>query len=663
MAVSRYRSWLVKELLPVWLPRAAIVLSIGAAVVYAGCQGVRFRHWMWDTTVPIRFQSDIERGYDWGRTAAVEGYANQYEKMRVQRPADQNWLDYGPLRLAVMTAWGRWSLTQFPHVRAWRRNQSFALTAPVLHFNLFMEIVGVVSAFFLTRLWAIRGMDTGQMDRRSLRWFFRGWIPGLWAALLLWFNPAIVLSAYGWPTWDLWIIPMFLLAALLASLNWWFTAGLIIGIGAMFKGQQLISLPVFIIWALLLGRPVSALRLCCGAVLAIALAVSPMLLTFIPADALAHAREIQSSCGEAAQAPIGTFQLARTLDWPAVIWVMGVLIAAVAMPVVSWITVEKPSQTTAVPPWRRMLASPWTWRALAAFGTFALVVWPWLIPRNRGGAGAGLLVGCAVAGLVLIIRPQGIGSFAAGLMGASLLMCMDLFHGSSAWYDCGIHFGTVHWPELFVGMTDNLPAILGRDFDWPIGDLNVTAFTIPAGLLLHYPLSAIDVSMRGVLQSLFWITFIPCALGVGMHARRRDPRVLIALTATWLMFFTFPPQIHERYLLFAGGISCICCGVNAGMALLGIGLSLVAFSMTLHTMLAGLGWGNFGMHQFSQLLGQQFPTLLGSNAGPTILRTLNGQHPDLGYAVILCAMVFLYNAVVPVSTRGCRNGARDDTLR
>jgi len=144
----------------IWLQRSAILLLMVIFGFFAGRAGLHFRHWMWDTTVPLRFVGDIDRGYRLGRHCAVEGYLNQYEKMQPQQPTDHDWLDYAPLRLGVMALWGKWSLVHYPRVFYWKGNQSYALTAPVMQFNLFMEVVGLISAFFLTRVWAIRGSSS-----------------------------------------------------------------------------------------------------------------------------------------------------------------------------------------------------------------------------------------------------------------------------------------------------------------------------------------------------------------------------------------------------------------------------------------------------------------------------------------------------------------------
>jgi hypothetical protein len=615
----------------IYLPRLVIILLIAIAGYFAGELGVRWRHWMWDTTAPIRFVTDIDRGYDWGRSSAKFGYLNQYEKMRAQQPDDPNWLDYAPLRLAVMTVWGKWSLAHFPKVDHWHDDRSYALTAPVLRFNLLMEIIGLVSAFFLTRFWAIRGNRPSSVDPTSLRYFFRGWVPGLVAVLLLWFNPAIVLSAYGWPTWDLWIVPLFLLAALLASFDWWFAAGVVIGIGAMFKGQQLLAAPVFAIWSLMLLRPLKTGRFLSGVVIVIAVVASPWLLTYIPTDKLAQARETQASYGQAYQVPAEVFVLPRTLDIPALLWVLGIVVTSAMLPWVGWLTLNGPATKDG---WRKIFTHPAAWRAIAALTAFAWVVWPWLLTRNRSDVIVGLAAGAVLACAVLLIRPGGIACLTAACTGIALLLCMSIFHGSTAWYDCGFHFGTIHWPWMFMGLTDNLPAILSHDFDWPMNQLD------------YRPFDGIDWSAGTLLLGLFWITFILGSFGLGMQARRTDSRVLIALVVPWLMFFCFPPQIHERYLIFAAAISCICAGVSAGMTLLGVLLSVITFIMTLNVMLSAAAVRG-DLRPLGKNLSREFPRLFGENAGQKLLTALNGTHPDLGYAVVLCGLIFLYFSLAP----------------
>jgi hypothetical protein len=625
---------------PAWRTRAiraGILLLVMLGVIYAGHVGWEFRRWMWEITAPIRHTADIDRGFYWGRQAALEGYANQYEKMQPEQPHDLNWLDYGPLRLGVMTLWAKWAMIHYPQVKQWHQDRSFEFTAPVLWFNTFMESIGIVSAFFLTRLWARRGI----LLRRDLGdpplVFFDGMIPGLLAGLILWFNPAIVLSAYGWPTWDLWVVPMFLLAALLASVDWWFTAGVIVGIGAMFKGQQLMSVPVFFIWAIIVGQPVRGLRMLVGVAIAIAIVASPWLLTYLPADKLAAARSYQEG-RQPALAPAGIFAIPRLVDIGAIIWIIGVLLAAISMPFVARIS-PRPAPGKS-PLWQNTLASDWLFPALSVIGCMLLVSWPWLPGRNRAHWVTGEIAGLALAALTRWARPRVVPLIATGAVATAMLLCMSVFHGSSAWYDCGIHFGTIHWPTLSVGQADNLPAILREHYEWS-DDLATTAITLPAHSVWSlWNRADVDLAEGPLLRGVYLVLLTLSSIGIGLHARRRDPRFLIAIVTPWLMLFCFPPQIHERYLLFAAGISCVCTGISTGMTLLGMLLSIVTVLMTLHTMLSVTSRAN--LLELGVALNKQFPSLFDRQGGNLLLRIAEGTHPDLGFAVILIGFVFLY---------------------
>jgi hypothetical protein len=181
--------------------------------------------------------------------------------------------------------------------------------------------------------------------------------------------------------------------------------------------------------------------------------------------------------------------------------------------------------------------------------------------------------------------------------------------------------------------------------EWPLDGLDLIAFTIPADYLWHYPRQDMEVRTGDFLNRLFWVTVGLCCLGCGMQALRRDSRVLVALAAPWVMYFCFPPQIQERYLLFAAAISCICAGVSVGMTLLGVFLSLTTVVMMLDVMLSRADYGN--RIELSKILAKQFPSWFTSDAGDKLLSLVSGTHPDLGYAVLLCGLVFLYFSIAP----------------
>jgi hypothetical protein len=635
---------------PLWgtgAVRVGILLLLAIGVVYAAEMGLRFRHWMWETTATIRVTSDIERSFYWGRQAAVEGYANQYEKMQPERPTDLNWLDYPPLRLGVMTLWAKWVMTQYPQVRQWHQNPTFEMTAPLLYFNTAMEVVGVVCAFLLTRLWSRRAARRSSFILPPSS-FFQGTLPGLAAAAILWFNPAVVVSGYGWPACDLWVVPMFLLATLLTSVDWWFTAGVVIGIGAMLKGQQLLAVPVFLVWALVAGRPIGAGRLLAGVTIAIALVASPSLLTYIPVEKLAAARAIQSE-RQPALVPDGTFAIPRVVDVRALVWIFGVVTAAIAGPFVTRLRLtpatpppvgDEDGGSEAVQFGRHLLVSQWIFPAGTVIGIVLLVSWPWMLKSNRPHWLIGECAGVALAAATRWLRPRGIPFVAAGALGGSMLLCMSVFHGSSGWYDCGIRFGTIHWPTLAVGKTDNLPGILREHYGWA-DDLQATGITLPAHSIFSlWSEHDLEVSEGALLRGIFAVLLAMTAIGVGLQARRRDPRLLIAIVTPWLLFFCFLPEIHERYLLFAASLSCVCCGISTGMTLLGVLLSLVTATMTVHQMLAGASRTNLRL--LGDVLNRQFPALFDRQAGQLLLRIADGTHPDLGFAVVLIGLIFLY---------------------
>jgi hypothetical protein len=423
---------------------------------------------------------------------------------------------------------------------------------------------------------------------------------------------------------------------LLASLDWWFTAGMVLGIGAMLNGQQLLAVPVFLAWAFIIGRPISAMRMLAGLTIAIAVVASPWLLTYIPADKLTAARAIQSE-RQPALVPEGTFAIPRVVDVWAIVWIIGVMLAAIAGPFVARLRLRWEKQ---MPLWRHLMASQWTFPAVMVIGTFLLVSWPWMLKVNRQNWLIGECAGIALAAATRWLLPRGIPFVAAGAVGAAMLLCMSVFHGSSAWYDCGIHFGTIHRPVLTVGKPDNLPAILRDHYDWS-DDLATTGITLPAhSVFSFWSRTEVNVSEGSLLRGIFLFLLGLSAIGVGLQARRRDPRFLIAIVTPWLMFFCFAPQIDERYLLFAAGISCICAGISTGMTLLGVLLSIVTAVMTLQQMLATTSRANLRL--FGDSLHHQFPSIFDRDGGQLLLRIADGTHPDLGFAVVLIGFIFLY---------------------
>jgi hypothetical protein len=625
---------------------------IAFTICWALVEGVRERRWVWEITTPIRFTSDIRRGFYWAmQCSGPEGYLNQYDKMEIQGPDWNLWLDYAPLRLLVMDQWGKWVRGHYPQYERdsgqdW--NPSFRFNQPILYFNVFMDCLGSICAFFLTRLWVIRSSIADKIG--GVREPTRGLAPGLAAALLLWFNPAMLVSAYGWPTWDSWIVPMFLLAALLASLNWWFCAGLAVAVGAMFKGQQLAVAPIFVIWPLVLGKPGSALRWCAGLILGIAAITWPWIFSYLSAAELQRVHHLQFLSFGLYMPRLADVR--RIVDVPAILWLAGVVGAAAAGPWIVYLANRRRLFASLMNRkyWPTWLHYEWLSICIAALVISILVSWPWCLARNRSdwymGAIASLILVCASLGL----RPRSRPFVWAATAGTASLLCMRLFHGSHAWWDCAFHYASVHWPFMIMGRTSNLPGILQVQYGWPQW-IHATALTIPpiAGhwamisTLGCWPAVPLNVTSKMLFNSIYTVLLIVSGIGIGLQARRKDRRILVALITPWILFFTFPVQIHERYLLFAAGCSAICIGQSVGMMLLGVVLTGITLAMTLNLMML---YGP-SLNAFGQNLAQCFPSLCSPQSGQTLLRYIDGTHPDIGWAVLVIAAVFLYVSLIP----------------
>jgi hypothetical protein len=345
------RPWLL------YAHRTGIWIIIAGILLGAFVAGWNLRRWVFDMAQPIRFSDDLERGFYWGLEASgLEGYLNQYDKMDPQVPEWQDnrwvpWLDYGPLRLLVMREWAIHQRTvaertglppyDIPSLDAWQRDYDF--NAFVMHFNITLEFFACVCAFFLTRLWVIGGTPSTE------RGHFTGVWQGIVAALLLWFSADSIISAHGWFQWDTWPVPWYLLACLLASLDWWLCAGIAVAIGICFKGQMLSISPIFIIWPLVQGRPLAAVRWCIGILLGFAVIAGGWMLTYLPADQVAQRREIQETMAVSDYAP-DLFEIPRKFDLPAAIWIAEMLIMAGSIPWLLRVLRPAPAPAAPVPP-------------------------------------------------------------------------------------------------------------------------------------------------------------------------------------------------------------------------------------------------------------------------------------------------------------------------
>ena len=495
--------------------------------------GLWVRQQVWQACAQIHYQGDLEQAHRHGNRiirAAIDSelgatqatvprwssvfraYLNYYDQIIADRPDGQLELDYPPLRLLVMSMWSRLIYVPGLEVEDYDIN---LYAQPLLQLNICAEILAAIAAFLLVRYWVAAEQPLGSKSDRP-------WMCGLAAAALIWFDPALLVDAHGWPQWDAWVVPFYLFAAWTASTNRWFIAGLILAIGGAAKGQLWVTAPVLLLWPIFAWRWGGFLRILFGLAFGVA-----------------------------------CIQAIWTLSIPSAQMWIGACAIAMFVVVAMLLTVSKL-------PLRAM----------------------------------------AMACCVLLV--------------GAIFFATVRYDASFGWFKVGIIYGaSKNERHMFAGVTNNLPAILTERYGWSSPNDNLTTITIHGS---DYP-----ITIGNLLQGMYGVSIVLCAAGLAMHSHRRSARTLLALAAPWVLFYALMPQMRERYLMWGGVISAIAIGVGLGPALLHIVISLFAVDTILHIMM--------GVNPDSQ-----------SNWVYTLLQ---GMHPDSGWAVLLCAAIFLFWAVVP----------------
>lgn len=626
-----WRPWLTPW--PRGVAHAAIAIGIVALMAWGLVEGLALRRWTWEFTQPFRFASDINRGYEYGRRALREGFVDLYDRTYAETTAQdrRNELNYSPLRLATMT-WYAWVVSDdWPEAERWQR-YPYAFSAPVLNVNTAMELAAAVGMAGLVLVWVRRGAAPrataaggGRLAAaREMIGGFRGWASALIAAALVWFNPASLVNAHGWPLWDIWVAPFFIWAALAASLQAWVTAGLIIGVGAMFKGQQLLVAPLFPLLAVCMGRPIAALRWLAGLALGLAVSVSPWLLA-TPFQPVVE-QGAQRATTRSADLPL--------INRSAVGWVASVaglfvsLALLKALPRRAWVFAAQCVITAVAAMALIVLALTWADGWMLALPLAALLALSW---AARGVGTSGAVVAAAIA--------------------LALFTCVPIFGASVGWLKVGLLNGTQRWPQLYIANAYNIPALLDHQFGFNNGDdLHAAVFHLPAWLGADEQGVGRPVTLKALLSSVYFTTLALCACGAARWWRRGDRRVLVAMMAPWLLLFTIMPQMHERYLLFAATLTAALVAVRWPYLLLCLLLSWLSTCMTANTMLNAMrghvrGWPVEADVDWRTLQAWR--------------QAVQSIFPGAAYATIACSIVLLCDALGLGGRRGRSARAAD----
>ena len=468
----------------------------------------------------------------------------------------------------------------------------------------------------------------------------RGWACGLVACLLLWLDPSLIVDSHIWPQWDPWVLPPFLFAALLASLDLWFLAGLVLGVGVMFKGQTLVTAPVLAMWPLLALQWGRLGRMVVGFVLAAGLILSPWL-----------------SLGD--EPPHWAFGAPR--------WIMGVMAAALVAAALSlyrkplmarlaalWIDLK--GEFAAVPTVAvAHVAAPATSIFDLVYFAFSLLAgmiivtvlvlrrWPIdsELPRI---AGLFLLLGILVPPWFL--KRRSLGVWLSAILASTLWMSAYLYHGDWAWKTVGFEYGARKFTRMALGAgtNGNLPKILETRFGWDVHDPALTLHLPDIADTLHLGHRLPDGSIEGwahdwgfdgnpvvldirqLLMGTFVIALLSCGVGMAIQGRRNNPRVLAGLAAAWIMMSTILCQMASRYQIWGAAVTCLLVGVAPELLFLHIIMSLIAAGMV-----------------GAQMMNED------PSRSPQVLDLFNKFAPDDGWILVLIGLICAYIAIVPGS--------------
>lgn len=594
-----------------WVWWTVLLTLVVLPMVYAGFE---LRRWTFVQTTPIRF-GDIYRGWKFGYRASTEGYLDLYDRVLAETRNGYNELDYAPLRLLAMKTWADFTLKSYPDAgNKWQRQYEF--TQPVLRFNTCIELFGAVGMFLLVRHWAIRGASTSArgppvgLSRIPLT--YRADLIALLAAALLWFNPAMILSAHAWPTWDAWVPDFFIWAVLMASWRKFFWCGVIVAVGAMFKGQQWIVAPLFLLYPLFQRRWAEPIRFAIGAALAVMLVTSVWAIR-VPVPEANITAALETGTRTDGWVLVSNIESWRNpsdavINLRAVAWI---LLAAACGAVLVVRTYLKP-----------MHGVPF----LVAQGILAVLAAAFLLPHFT----AAFLALVLLSALTLLQWPFGREwrwMILAVIVSGAIAACYPVFDASTGWYQIGWKYGSNHWVWLIVGRTSNLPGILYRSYKWDNEkDLLYVVFNFFGE----------PVTLRTILKITYAVGLGLAAWGAARFESANDKRFLLAVVAPWVVMFAFLGQMHERYLLFAAAVSCCFVVLGFGWTLMCMFWTVLTFMMTIHVML---------LYPDAREMFGQGEILLTRQTANQWLKWIAPTHPDIGWAVIVSALVIVFAAL------------------
>ena len=219
--------------------------------------------------------------------------------------------------------------------------------------------------------------------------------------------------------------------------------------------------------------------------------------------------------------------------------------------------------------WKRAL------RVLAGFMlTAALITSPWLL-RTPVSWIAVFAVTAASSLLLLKVRSPHRAAWVSGITGCAAFVIGAFAGGSFAWLRVGFLYGSEHYPYLVISSCYNLPSLLSK-LGWSLKDPFWS---------VHFGSFDLRVTLQWTLRLVYVAALAICAYGAARQVRNRDARILIAITAPWLLMFALLGQMHERYLMWGAVVSAVAMGVSLRLSIIHFVISAASTAMIVHVML------------------------------------------------------------------------------
>jgi hypothetical protein len=214
-------------------------------------------------------------------------------------------------------------------------------------------------------------------------------------------------------------------------------------------------------------------------------------------------------------------------------------------------------------------------RVLAGFiATAALIASPWLL--HAPAAWVALLAVTGFSSLLFLQRelPHRC-AWISGIAGCAAFVIGAFTGGSFAWLQVGFLYGSEHYPYLVISSCYNLPSLLSK-LGWSLKD---PFWSVQLGSRDFH------LTLQWTLRLLYLGALAVCAYGAARQIRDRDPRVLIAITAPWLLMFALLGQMHERYLVWGAVVSAVALGVSLRLSIIHFIISAASTAMIVNVML------------------------------------------------------------------------------